>query len=79
MNLKNKIVLITGGNSGLGKATAKLCIEKGAKVIITGRDHEKTKSVANEIGATPFKCDVTKDDQIDALYAFIEKEGCSLK
>lgn len=74
MNLKDKIVLITGGNSGLGKATAQLCIEKGAKVIITGRDHEKTKSVANEIGATPFKCDVTKDDEIDALFAFIKKE-----
>ncbi|PWH81861.1 SDR family oxidoreductase [Brumimicrobium oceani] len=74
MNLKDKIILITGGNSGLGKATAQLCVEKGASVIITGRDHEKTKSVAKEIGATPFKCDVTKDEEIDALYAFIEKE-----
>lgn len=74
MDLKNKIVLITGGNSGLGKATAKLSIEKGAKVIITGRDHDKTKSVADELGATPFKCDVTKDEEIDALYTFIAKE-----
>lgn len=74
MDLKNKVVLITGGNSGLGKATAKLCIEKGAKVIITGRDNEKTKLVASEIGASPFKCDVTKDDEIDALYVYIEKE-----
>lgn len=74
MDLQNKIVLITGGNSGLGKATAKLCIEKGAKVIITGRDHGKTKTVAQELGAIPFHCDVTSDEQIDALYAFIEKE-----
>jgi 3-oxoacyl-[acyl-carrier protein] reductase len=74
MDLKNKVVLITGGNSGLGKATAQLFIEKGAKVIITGRDHDKTKSVAKEIGATPFNCDVTKDEEIDALYAFIKKE-----
>src|SRR5690554_4813808 len=74
MNLQNKVILITGGNSGLGKATAKLCIEKGAKVIITGRDHEKTQLVAQELGATPFHCDVTNDEQIDALYSFIENE-----
>jgi len=74
MDLKNKVILITGGNSGLGKATAQLCIEKGAQVIITGRDNEKTKSVAQEIGATPFNCDVTKDEEIDALYSFIKKE-----
>ena len=74
MDLKNKVILITGGNSGLGKATAQLCIEKGAQVIITGRDREKTKSVAQKIGATPFNCDVTKDEEIDALYAFTKKE-----
>lgn len=74
MDLQNKVILITGGNSGLGKATAELCLEKGAQVIITGRDHEKTKAVAQELGVTPFQCDVTNDEQIDALYAFIEKE-----
>ncbi|RFC53846.1 SDR family oxidoreductase [Brumimicrobium aurantiacum] len=74
MDLKDKVILITGGNSGLGKATAIACIEKGAKVIITGRDHEKTETVAKEIGAVPFKCDVTKDEEIDALYKYIKTE-----
>ncbi|MDX1652507.1 MAG: SDR family oxidoreductase [Brumimicrobium sp.] len=74
MNLKNKIVLITGGNSGLGKATAELMIEKGAKVIITGRDYEKSKEVAKNIGALPYACDVTDDEQIDDLYKFIMEE-----
>jgi|SRR5690554_341724 len=74
MEIKGSIALITGGNSGLGKATAQLLIKNGAHVIITGRDHQKTIQVAKEIGATPFQCDVTKDDEIDALYAFIELE-----
>lgn len=74
MKIKDSIALVTGGNSGLGKATAKMLIQKGAKVIITGRDKIKTEKVANAIGATPFHCDVTNDQQIDDLYAFISKE-----
>lgn len=74
MNLENKIILITGGNSGLGKATAELCLKKGAKVIITGRDNAKTESVAKQIGAIPFNCDVTKDDEIEALYDYITEK-----
>jgi len=74
MEIKGSTALVTGGNSGLGKATAMLLIQKGAKVIITGRDHQKTIHVAKEIGAIPFQCDVTKDAQIDELYKFIEGE-----
>lgn len=74
MEIKNSIAIVTGGNSGLGKATAETLIQKGATVIITGRDKVKTATVAKEIGAVPFDCDVTQDEEIDALYAFIEKE-----
>ena len=74
MEIKNSIAIVTGGNSGLGKATAETLIKKGATVIITGRDKTKTAKVAKEIGAVPFDCDVTKDAEIDALYAFVEKE-----
>lgn len=74
MEIKGSTALVTGGNSGLGKATAMLLIQKGAKVIITGRDHQKTIHVAKEIGAIPFQCDVTKDEQIYELYKFIEGE-----
>lgn len=74
MKLENSIALVTGGNSGLGKATAKLLIQKGAKVIITGRDKVKTEKVASAIGAIPFHCDVTSDQQIDDMYAFVSKE-----
>jgi 3-oxoacyl-[acyl-carrier protein] reductase len=74
MDLKEKIALVTGGNSGLGKATAEHLIKHGAVTIITGRDHDKTQSVAEELGAIPFKCDVTNDNEINSLYNFIEEE-----
>ena len=37
MELKNKNILLTGGGSGIGKKTAEMLVEKGAKVLITGR------------------------------------------
>ncbi|MCB0747169.1 MAG: SDR family NAD(P)-dependent oxidoreductase, partial [Ignavibacteriae bacterium] len=38
MNLKDKVILVTGGSAGIGLSTAKMLKEKGAKVIITGRN-----------------------------------------
>ncbi|MFS6554575.1 SDR family NAD(P)-dependent oxidoreductase, partial [Parabacteroides distasonis] len=49
-SLKGKKILITGGNGGLGKAMAKKFIAEGAEVIITGRNEEKTKAAAAEVG-----------------------------
>ena len=49
MDLKNKIVLITGGSSGIGRASALLFAKKGATVIIQARSEEKLKSAATEI------------------------------
>lgn len=47
-DLKEKIVVITGGGSGLGYYIAKKMVAEGAKVIITGRNEEKLKKAANE-------------------------------
>jgi len=59
MELKNKNVLITGGSSGIGKETARQFIDKGANVVITGRDANKLKEVANELGAIPLPFDIS--------------------
>lgn len=74
MELKDKIYIVTGGSSGLGKAMAIGLIEEGAKVVITGRDKEKMNNVAQEIGATPFHADVANDSDILELYDFVDVE-----
>ncbi len=66
MNLQNKKILITGGSSGIGKATAKLLVEAGAKVAITGRNPEKLDKVAQEIGAVPIAFDISNYDVLEA-------------
>lgn len=50
MRLQNKSALITGGTSGIGLATAKLFIEEGAKVAVTGRNESVFESVQAELG-----------------------------
>lgn len=66
MQLQNATVVVTGGSSGIGKATAQLLIEKGAKVLITGRNAEKLEKVAQEIGATALALDMADSEQFTA-------------
>lgn len=49
-HLKDKVVVITGGNSGIGKATARLFAQEGAQVLITGRRQNVIDQVVDEIG-----------------------------
>ncbi|RVK08693.1 glucose 1-dehydrogenase [Sinorhizobium medicae] len=49
-HLKDKVAVITGGNSGIGKATARLFAQEGAQVLITGRRQNVVDQVVDEIG-----------------------------
>jgi NAD(P)-dependent dehydrogenase (short-subunit alcohol dehydrogenase family) len=76
--LKGKIAVITGGNSGIGLATAKRFVEEGAHVVITGRREKELKEAAATIGTnvTTVTGDVTRLDDLDRLYAVVkEKHG----
>jgi len=68
---EGKTVVITGGNSGIGLATAKLFHDEGAKVAISGRDQktldEAVKTIGN--GTLAVKADVSKLADIDKLFA----------
>ena len=67
---KNKVAVVTGGNSGMGLATAKELAANGAKVVIAGRDQktldEAVKAIGNE--STGVKTDVSKLSDIENLF-----------
>lgn len=66
-NLKDKVAVITGGNSGIGFATAKELKEQGATVIITGRRKEAIEKAALELGVTGLVSDQSKIADIQDL------------
>lgn len=72
--MKDQVILITGGSSGLGKSMAEELKKEGAKVIITGRDQDKLNKVADEIGVEAFHSDVSKDEDIEKLYRHIDDQ-----
>ena len=51
MRLKDKVAIVTGSTSGMGRATAELFAREGAKVVVTGRNEERAKEVVNKIKA----------------------------
>ncbi len=71
-NIEGKVVVITGGSSGLGEATARYLAEKGAKIVLGARRLNKLEVIADEIkqkgGAVEvLKTDVTKAEDVKAL------------
>jgi NAD(P)-dependent dehydrogenase (short-subunit alcohol dehydrogenase family) len=76
--LEGKVAVITGGNSGIGLATAKRFVEEGAHVVIAGRREKDLKEAAAFIGrnVTTIAGDVSNLDDLDRLYAVVkEKHG----
>jgi len=77
--LSDKVIVVTGGGSGLGKAMTEYFLELGAKVSITSRDIEKLKTTAAELeketGGTclPIQCDVRHYEQVEAMLAEVLK------
>jgi NAD(P)-dependent dehydrogenase (short-subunit alcohol dehydrogenase family) len=74
--LEGKVAVVTGGNSGIGLATAKRLQEEGARVAISGRSKktldEAVKTIGN--GVLAVQADVTKLSEVDKLYAEVSKK-----
>jgi NAD(P)-dependent dehydrogenase (short-subunit alcohol dehydrogenase family) len=74
--LEGKIALITGGNSGIGLATAKRFVNEGAYVFITGRRDPELAAAVKEIGrnVTGMRGDVSNLGDLDRLFEQIKRE-----
>jgi len=68
MLLAGKKVVVVGGSSGIGLATAERAKKEGAEVVIASRNAERLKAAANKIGATAITADVTSDESVAACF-----------
>src|SRR5215470_14313467 len=74
--LEGKVALVTGGNSGIGLATAKQFVNEGAYVFITGRRESELAAAVKEVGRniTAVRGDVSNLDDLDRLFSQIKRE-----
>ena len=75
MDIKDKIAIVTGGASGIGRAMAARFIAEGAKQVIIADLHEQSlQAVADELGAQAIKTDVANETEVIALIEQVESE-----
>ena len=75
--LKGKVAVITGGNSGMGLATAQRFVSDGAYVFITGRRQSELDAAVKQIGENNIsgvQGDVSNMADLDRLYAVVEEQ-----
>jgi 3-oxoacyl-[acyl-carrier protein] reductase len=75
IDLSGKTAFVTGSTRGIGHAIARTLHAAGAKVAIVGRDQERARAVATEMGqrTTGVACDVAQADQVEAAVTEVEK------
>lgn len=78
LSLKGKKILVTGGNSGLGRETVRVLSMRGAQVIGTTRDAKKAKEVASVKGAKGLICDLSDPKSIRSAIAGLKKDKVKL-
>lgn len=75
----NKVALVTGAGTGIGKAAAKALLQGGFRVVLTGRNFEKLNQAIQDIGggnqnSLAVACDVGKPEEVKRLFSTIQKE-----
>lgn len=73
MNLQNKTILVVGGAAGIGQATAKLCAERGASVIVADFNEADGTATAQAINGAFLQVDVTDEASVQAMCRRIEQ------
>ncbi|MBF8437240.1 3-oxoacyl-ACP reductase FabG [Halanaerobiaceae bacterium Z-7014] len=74
MNVKNKIVVITGGARGIGKQTAEVFKAKDAKVIIADYDEENGEKTASDLNIEFIRVDVSDQNSVKNLFSKIDEK-----
>ena len=75
----NKVALVTGAGTGIGKAAAKALLQGGFSVVLTGRNIEKLNQAIQDIGGSKqnslaVACDVGKPEEVKHLFSTIQKQ-----
>ena len=83
MRFENKVVLVTGGNFGIGRSIAHRFAREGAKVAIVARNEERANDVVRELTdqgsvAESFKADVSSEVALKDMIHAVEEEFCRL-
>ena len=75
--LENRVAVITGATSGMALATAKLFVEEGAYVFVTGRSQENLDKAVKDIGkhVTGVQGNAGNLSDLDRLFEIVKKEG----
>src|ERR1700722_9030819 len=80
MKLADKVAIVTGGASGIGKAIAKRFFDEGARLVVADRDEAAAEALAKSLGAGAFSVplEVTKQESIDHLVAVVAEHAGSI-
>ena len=76
LNLRDRVIVVTGAASGMGRAVAAAAVREGARLVLSDVDGERLKMTAGELGGEVrhLRADVTQPPEIDAVVALAERE-----
>ncbi len=75
MDIAGKVFIVTGGASGLGEGTVRMLAREGAQVVIADLQEERGQALAQELGATFVRCDVSQEADGQAVVAAATAKG----
>jgi 3-oxoacyl-[acyl-carrier protein] reductase len=68
------VVVTAAAGTGIGSATARRCVEEGARVVISDRHERRLAGTTEELGCAGVPCDVTREEDVEALFAAAARE-----